>query len=111
MGNSLLAHIPANKFRTLKERNWCFDDHAAAFIRWWEIEKSAAAEHAWTEHHRPAWDVVFILDQARSEDTLCIKEALCITMAEQWMLLNRDWGTNIADYWGLLLQCMHITDR
>ena len=99
MGSSTLGRPRALETR-LKE-------HQAA-TRQGELEKSAIAEHAWTEHHCPAWDDVTILEQARNDDTLRIKEALCISMAEKQMLLNRDRGTTIADCWVPLLQHMHI---
>ena len=66
-------------------------------------ENSAVAGHAWTEHHRPAWDETSIIEQAKKNDMLRNKEALCIMMADQQKLLNRDQGTAIADCWGPLL--------
>ena len=68
-----------------------------------EVEKSAIAEHAWGEEHRPAWDETAILERARREDILRIKEAFCIMAAEQEKLLNRDRGTFIAESWKPLL--------
>ena len=82
-----LQYIGETK-RALETR---FKEHQAATRRG-ELEKSAIAEHAWTEHHRPAWDDVTILEQARNDDALRIKEALCISMAEKQTLLNRDRG-------------------
>ena len=70
-----------------------------------EVEKSATAEHAWAEQHRPAWDKIAILEQARREDHLWIKEAFCIAMADKEKSLNRDHGTAIGDCWRPLLQC------
>ena len=50
-------------------------EHQAAAKRG-ELEKPAVTEHAWTEHHRPAWDETSILEQAKNNDTMRIKEAL-----------------------------------
>ena len=72
------------------------NEHKAA-IRWGEVEKSAIAEHAWTEHHRPDWDHTSILGQAESVDTLRIKEVLHIMMEEKQQLLNKDRGIAITD--------------
>ena len=85
-------------------------EHQAATRRG-ELERSALAEHAWTEHHPPAWDEVAVLEQARNDNVLRIKEALCIILAEQQQLLNRDRGTPIADCWGPLLQRMRFTNQ
>ena len=85
-------------------------EHQAATRRG-ELERSALAEHAWTEHHLPAWDEVAVLEEARNDKMLRIKEALCIALAEQQQLLNRDRGTPIADCWGSLLQRMRVTNR
>ena len=37
-----------------------------------EVERSAIAEHAWEEQHRPAWDETTILEQAKRNDVLLI---------------------------------------
>ena len=71
------------------------------------MEKSAIAEHAWAEQHRPAWDEITILEQARREDLLRIKEAFCIAVADKEKSLNRDRGTATADCWRPLLRRCH----
>ena len=55
--------------------------------------------------------LITILEQARNDDALRIKEAQCISMAEKQTLLNRDQETTIADCWVPLLQRMRITSR
>ena len=40
------------------------------------LDKSAIAEHAWTEHHPIQWDNIKILDKANRQDLLRIKEAV-----------------------------------
>ena len=78
-------------------------EHQAATRRG-ETKKSAVAEHAWAEQHRPAWDEIAILEQARREDHLRIKEAFCIAVADKEKSLNRDRGTATADCWRPLLR-------
>ena len=94
-----LAYIGKTK-RSLETR---LKEHQAA-CRWGEMEKSAIAEHAWTKQHHPEWDNVSILDQARNNGLLLLKEALHISLAGQHTLLNRDQGTAISDCWRLLLR-------
>ena len=77
-------------------------EHQAA-TRLRQEEKSSTAEHAWMEDHCPTWDDTVVLEQARNDNTLRIKEALCIMTVEQQHLLNRDQGTAISDCWKLLL--------
>ena len=73
-----------------------------------ELEKSAIADHAWTENHRPVWDETSILEKAKNYDTMQIKKALCIMMAD---LLNRDRGITIMDCRGPLLRRMRETSQ
>ena len=46
-------------------------EHQAATRRG-EIEKSAMAEHAWSQHHQPPWEDIRILDQERNNNILKI---------------------------------------
>ena len=73
-------------------------EHQTATIRG-ETEKSAIAQHAWEEQHQPQWNNIVILDHARNDNILLIKEAIHITSAGQHSLLNRDQGTAIANCW------------
>ena len=82
-----LAYIGETK-RSLETR---LKKHQAACRRG-EMEKSAIAEHAWTKQHHPEWDSISILDQARNNRLLLVKEALHISLAGQHTLLNRDQG-------------------
>ena len=50
-------------------------------------DKSAVAEHAWHQHHPITWDGTKIIDQARREDELRLKEAFHIQMS------NNDFNT------------------
>ena len=81
-------------------------EHQAATKRG-ETEKSAIAEHAWLNQHRFLWDETSILDQARSNISLVIKEAFHIMLAEG-RLLNRHQGIYIADCWRPLLRRVHV---
>ena len=62
-----------------------------------EIEKSAVAEHAWAEQHRPAWNEISMIEKVRDERILNIKETFCIMVTDQQQSFNKDWGTAIAD--------------
>ena len=55
-----------------------------------ETGKSAIAEHAWNELHHPDWDNTSILDQAKHNSTLLVKEARHISLAAANTLLNRE---------------------
>ena len=81
-------------------------EHKAATRRG-EIEKSAVAEHAWKEDHPPLWDEVEILAHANRVDTLRIKEAFCLTVADEEKSLNRDKGLATSDCWRPLLRHWH----
>ena len=62
-------------------------EHQAATRRG-ETEISAIAEHAWEKQHHSQWDNITILDHARKDNTLLVKEALHITLVGQHSLLN-----------------------
>ena len=81
-------------------------EHKAATRRG-ETEKSAVAEHAWKEDHPPLWDEVEILAHANRVDTLRIKEAFCLTVADEEKSLNRDKGLATSDCWRPLLRHWH----
>ena len=55
-----------------------------------EIEKSAIAEHAWTEQHHSIWDQTAVIEQAKNVDMLRIKEPFCISLAAKENVVNRD---------------------
>ena len=61
-----------------------------------ETMKSAIAEHAWKEHHVILWDETKVLDQAKNNTALLIKEALYICLSDT-QLINRDEGVTISD--------------
>ena len=48
-----------------------------------KMDKLAIAEHAWEEQHQPQWNNIKIIDHARNENILLIKEGLHITMTDQ----------------------------
>ena len=58
-----------------------------------ETEKSAVAEHAWTEEHPILWDQTKVIDRANRQDVLRFKEALHIQTSNGHF--NRDVGTDI----------------
>ena len=66
--------------------------------------ESATAEHACLDEttpewdmYEPEWDSISILDQAKNNRIMLVKEALHISSAGQHTLLNRDQGTAISD--------------
>ena len=76
-----------------------------------ETDKSAIAEHAWEKQHQPQWNIIKILDRARNESILLIKEALHIMMTDQHSLLNRDQGLAVVDCWRPLLKKHFVNDN
>jgi len=56
-------------------------EHRAATRRG-ETEKSAIAEHAWGQQHPILWEETSVLDQAKNNTTLLIKEALHIRLTD-----------------------------
>ena len=58
-------------------------EHRAATRRG-ETEKSAIVEYAWGQQHPILWEETSVLDQAKNNTTLLIKEALHIRL--QWRI-------------------------
>ena len=44
------------------------------------LEKSALAEHAWENHHPTKWEEATVIDQARTNKELLLKEAIHIRL-------------------------------
>ena len=74
------------------------------------VERSAVADHAWSEHHRIDWNQVQVIDCANfscvpvidcanKRIELLIKEALHIAMIPDGACLNRDKGLELPDCW------------
>ena len=78
-------------------------EHQAATRRG-QTEKSAIAEHAWSQHHQPLWEETRILDQADNNTILLIKEAIHISVQNPGDLMNRDQGLGIDCCWNQLIQ-------
>ena len=68
-----------------------------------ETERSAIAEHAWSEHHPIDWEGAAIVDRARRRRELSIKEALHIQLTPEQQRFNRDVGLELLDSAGLPL--------
>ena len=62
-------------------------------------EKSAVAEHAWKEQHPIKWRETTVLDHARRNRELLLKEALCIRTAAEGSHFNRDEGAELHECW------------
>ena len=63
------------------------------------VERSAVADHAWSEHHRIDWNQVRVIDCVNKRIELLIKEALHIAMIPDGACLNRDKGLELPDCW------------
>ena len=64
-------------------------------------DKSAIAEHAWTEDHPILWDDTRILQHASQTMELVVKEAICIRTTPENSHFNRDGGlrhTRLLDH-------------
>ena len=82
-------------------------EHRAATRRG-ETEKSAIAEHAWGQQHPILWEETSVLDQAKNNTTLLIKEALHIRLTNL-ELINRDEGVAIPECWQPVLDHAAMT--
>ena len=69
-----------------------------------ETDKSAIAEHAWKEHHPILWEETKVIDQAKKQKQLLIKEALNIHCVSEEERLNRDTGLEIPDCWKRIIK-------
>ena len=61
------------------------------------LEKSAVAEHAWKNHHPIKWEEATVIDQARTNKELLLKEAIHIRLQHPY--LNRDGGLELPGCW------------
>ena len=82
-------------------------EHRAATRRG-KTEKSAIAEHAWGQQHPILWEETSVLDQAKNNTTLLIKEALHIRLTDL-ELINRDEGVTIPECWQPVLDHATMT--
>ena len=82
-------------------------EHRAA-TRWGETEKSAIAEHTWGQQHPILWEETSVLDQAKNNTTLLIKEAVHIRLTDL-ELINRDEGVAIPECWQPVLDHATMT--
>ena len=71
-------------------------------------KKSAIAEHAWGQQHPILWEETSVLDQAKNNTTLLIKEALHIRLTDL-ELINRDKGVAIPECWQPVLDHATMT--
>ena len=62
-------------------------------------DKSAVAEHVWTEDHPIFLDGTRVLQHASRTMELVVKEAICIRTTPEHSLLNCDNGYNIPNCW------------
>ena len=83
----------------------CIKEDKAATRRG-ETEKLAITEHAWGQQHPILWKETIVLDQAKNNTTLLIKESLHIHLTN-FQLINRDEGVIIPECWQPVLD--HVT--
>ena len=62
-------------------------------------DKSAIAEHAWTNDHPINWDGMKILQHMSRTMQLVLKEALSIHATPEDARFNRDGGYELPDCW------------
>ena len=72
-----------------------------------QLDKSAIAEHAWSEHHPILWESTKVIDRANRQDTLRLKEALHIRLTNKDERFNRDVGMVVPDCWvATIIDCI-----
>ena len=99
-----------------KESPWDSQKEHKAATWWGEAEKAAIAKHVWGQQHPLLWEETGVLDQAKNDTTLLIKEALHIHPTDL-ELINRDEGIAIPECWqpvldhGTMTSSPHTTPR
>ena len=73
-------------------------EHKDACIKY-NTDKSAIAEHAWTNDHPINWDETKILHRASRAMELILKESLSIRTTPEDARFNRDSGYELPDCW------------
>lgn len=71
-------------------------------------EKSAIAEHAWTEHHPIKWSEATVIDNSNQQYILRIKEALHIQLSKPDQIFNREVGLDIPGCWLATLKTLNF---
>ena len=80
-------------------------EHKEACLRG-EQEKSAVADHAWSNHHPILWKEASVVDQARTRKELLLKEALHIGLSSEEQRFNRDVGLELQGCWVSTLKAL-----
>ena len=88
---------------TIRRLETRMKEHRTACIKG-EVERSAIAEHAWSQHHPILWEETKVIDQARRQKELIIKEALNIHLVPEEERLNRDTGLEIPACWNPIVK-------
>ena len=73
-------------------------EHKDACVKY-HTEKSAIAEHAWTNDHPINWAETNILQRANRAMELVLKESLSIRTTPEDAHFNRDRGYELPDCW------------
>ena len=72
-----------------------------------ETEKSAIAGRAWGMHHPIVWEDAEILDSARNQHVLRVKEALHIELTPKDTHFSRDVGVELPGCWSATIRKPH----
>ena len=73
-----------------------------------ETEKSAVAEHAWSNQHSILWEETTIIDRARRQKELKLKEVLYISLTQDDQHFNKNVGLELPACWIATLKRMNI---
>ena len=82
----------------LRDQGTRLKEHKDACVKC-HTDKSAIAEHAWTNDHPINWAKTKILQRANGTMELVMKEALSIRTTPEDARFNRDSGYELPDCW------------
>ena len=83
---------------TIRRLDTRLEEHREACKRG-ETDKSAVAEHVWSEQHQMDWAMTSVIDRAEGRMELVVKEALHIGLRSGDELMNRDKGMDLPGCW------------
>ena len=71
-----------------------------------QLEKLAVAEHAWTHQHAIDWKKTSVINWARGQCELLLKEALTIQLTPEEERLNCDEGLELPGCWAATIRAV-----
>ena len=110
MQSKVVYHIPCSCGKvyigeTIRRLETRVKEHEEA-CRKGELDKSALAEHAWTNQHPIKWNEATVVARAKNQIELRLKEALHIALHPEGSHVNRDIGLEIPECWGATLKAI-----